>query len=132
VSDTPAVRPRRIARRLLARAHHWGRPHVHCPSCGADNSAPESDADQVCFTCKVTWYRLRPSGDYGADMAAVRERVPQDWPFTVTWWPLMVDVPAAAQTKKTVHLKCAFVYFREPEVDRGGENRGWPPGPDSV
>ena len=47
------MRPRRIARRMIARARHWGTPHVHCPGCGADNTPPEDTSEQTCFTCHI-------------------------------------------------------------------------------
>lgn len=123
---TGVMRPRRIVRRILARARHWGRPHVHCPSCGSDNPVPEDDQPRTCFTCHIEWFRHPISGDGAADLAAIRARVPDGWPWTATFHPLMLDVPAAAQTKKTVNMECAFVYMRRPEPDRGGQDRGWP------
>lgn len=103
------MRPRRIARRIVARARSWGTPHVHCPGCGADSPVPEVGEEQSCFTCRMDWLKIDIIGDDTADLAAVRA-VAGARTWAATWNPLMVDVPDGS-SKKTVTLDCAFVYF---------------------
>ncbi len=103
------MRPRRIARRFLARAKHWGTPHVHCPGCGGDRPVPDDDSLQTCFVCRLQWRRVDLTGDDAADAAAIREAA-GDRPWAATLHPLMVDVPDGPGTT-TVTLDCAFVFF---------------------
>jgi hypothetical protein len=105
------MRPRRILRRFVARARHWGRPHVHCPGCGADASEPKDTELQVCFTCKVEWFRHELCGDRAADWEKIAARSEGRGSPTVTFNPVLVDVPAPSGGKQSTALDCAFVYF---------------------
>ena len=106
------MRPRRIARRFIARAKNWGIPHVHCPGCGADNPVPDDAAVRTCFTCHIDWFRYDLTGDDAADFSALRERADGAGvgAWAMTWRPLLVDAPAPGGGKRTVQLPCAFVY----------------------
>ncbi len=105
------MRPRRIARRFIARARHWGIPHVHCPGCGADNTVPDDTDVRTCFTCRIDWFRHDLTGDDEADLAAIKERADGSW--AMAWRPLLVDAPAPGGGKRTVQLPCAFIYRLE-------------------
>lgn len=107
------MRPKRILRRFVARARHWGRPHVHCPGCGADASVPESTEPQICFTCKIEWFRHELSGDPEADRQAIDARIPAGRAATVVWNPILVDVIQADGRNISTPIDCAFVYFSE-------------------
>lgn len=87
---------------------------------------PEDDLPRECFTCRMEWFRHPLSSDHAADLAAIVAQVPAGWRWAATFHPLMVDVPAAGQTRRTVDMRCAFVYLLRPEADRGGQDRGWP------
>jgi len=103
------VRPRRIARRFLARAKHWGTPHVHCPGCGGDRPVPADETLQTCFVCELQWRKVALTGDEAVDSAAVRA-AGGEGRWAATWHPLMVDVPEGTG-KGTATLDCAFVYY---------------------
>ena len=103
------MRPRRIARRFIARAKHWGTPHVHCPGCGSDNPVPMEGAMNVCFTCKIDWFRVDLTGDDIADLETTKSKAAGDG-WAMMWRPLLVDSPAPGGGKQTVHLPCIFVY----------------------
>ena len=109
------MRPRRIARRFIARARHWGVPHVHCPSCGADGPVPIGEDVRVCFTCHIRWFRVQRSGDDAADLARVRARALEEGGregrYAVTWSPLLIDAPGPGGGKRSETLPCAFVYL---------------------
>ena len=105
------MRPRRIIRRFVARARHWGTPHVHCPSCGADSPVPETDQTQICFTCKIHWYRQELTEDRDRDWETIEGRAASQGRWTVTFHPVLVDVPRAGGGKTSTTLDCAFVYF---------------------
>lgn len=106
------MRPRRIARRFIARARHWGTPHVHCPSCGGDNPVPEDTWPAPCFVCKVFWFRHELTGDPAADHAAIAERVPDGQSWAAVFHPLLVDSPDGDGGKYTKALDdLAFVYI---------------------
>ncbi len=107
------MRPRRIARRLIARARHWGKPHVHCPSCGADNPVPDSVRAETCFTCKIEWFRHDLTGEDAADWASLQARLQDGAGWLVTWRPLLVDVPRSDGGKTVKTLDCAFAYRPE-------------------
>jgi hypothetical protein len=98
------MRPRRIARRFVARARHWGKPHVHCPGCGADETIPADEAERICFTCNMPWFWLR--GGAGGAGAAVQVRY-GDRAYTVTERPVILDMPG----KRTGQVDGAFVYL---------------------
>ncbi len=103
------MRPRRIARRFVARIRHWGTPHVHCPSCGGDTPVPPADVPLTCFVCHVRWLRLDLSGDDAADWARVRAAGSGQW--AAVWRPLLVDCPRPDGGKRTETMDCAFVYL---------------------
>ena len=116
------MRPRRILRRFYARATHWGTPHVHCPSCGGDTTVPKPHEEQVCFVCKVHWFRLDLTGDDAADWERVRARAEElgavdsggpgdkaSW--AVVWRPLLVDCPDGNGGKRTETTEMAFGYL---------------------
>jgi len=84
---------------------------VHCPGCGGDCSLPEDDAIRRCFTCRTEWFRHGMSGDEAADLAAIRERVPFDRGYTVTFRPVVVDVSGEGRGKHSRLLDAAFVYL---------------------
>ncbi len=105
------MRPRRILRRFVARARHWGTPHVHCPSCGGDNPVPDGPAFRDCFVCHVTWCRVELPGDPTDHLAAVQARVPEGRPWAAVFQPLLVDVPDG-DGKRTEPLQgVAFLYL---------------------
>ena len=104
------MRPRRIARRLIARYRHWGIPHTHCPSCGCDTAVPKTEDEQICFTCRIHWQRVDLSGDLAADTARIAE-LAGDRRFLWTMNPLLIDVPGPGDTKTTANLPCAYVYY---------------------
>ena len=113
------MRPRRIARRFLARAKHWGTPHVHCPACGGDRPVPVPDVEQICFVCHVRFVRLELRGDDAADWSRVRAQVSEwgaeDGPggtagWAAVWRPLLVDCPTPDGGKRTETLDSVFVY----------------------
>ncbi len=105
------MRPRRIARRLVARARHWGTPHVHCPSCGGDNPVPKTEAPRDCTVCGVTWFRHGLTDDPAADRAAIEARVPPGARWAATLHPLLVDAPQGDGTGTDVLDDVAFVYL---------------------
>ena len=118
------MRPRRIVRRLVARARAYGTPHVHCPSCGGDAPVPPADVEQVCFVCHVRWARLELSGDEARDWSRVRAygeaSGARDW--AAVWYPLLVDSPSPGGGTWTETLPCAFVYLL-PDEGRTGDER---------
>jgi hypothetical protein len=103
------MRPRRIARRILARWRHWNVPHVHCPGCGADSSVPQDEDERPCFTCQTPWFRLLPSGDEERDRLRIRERA-RGREHVVVWSPLVVDVEKGDRRGSQL-LAGALVYF---------------------
>lgn len=107
------MRPRRIARRFVARVRHWGTPHVHCPSCGGDTTVPAAGADQICFVCHVRWFRLDLTGDDAADWALVRARAADSRGWAAVWQPLLVDSPRPEGGKRTETMDSVFVYLLE-------------------
>ena len=105
------MRPLRILRRVRARLRHWGRPHVHCPGCGADAPIPAPEVAVRCATCLMSWLRIDFSGDRDADWARVTQHIaeaPDLW--TITWRPLLVDSPSAPAGSIGVPLEAAFLY----------------------
>ena len=107
------MRPRRIFRRFVARARHWGTPHVHCPGCGADSPVPQTTERQVCFTCKLSWFRLDLSADRAEDLARIESSAAGEGEWAATFHPILVDSPAPGGGKQSTTLDCAFVYFPE-------------------
>jgi hypothetical protein len=105
------MRPRRILRRFVARARHWGVPHIHCPSCGADATLPRDSELRSCFTCKVDWFRQELTGDPAADWALIAARAEPLGPWTVTFRPILVDAPSPGGGKQSTLLDCALIYF---------------------
>lgn len=104
------MRPRRIARRFLARAKHWGTPHVHCPSCGGDRPVPAPDVETICFVCHVVFVRLPLTGDDGGDWDRVRARVSGWHDWAAVWRPVLVDCPSPGGGKHSQTLDSVFVY----------------------
>ena len=109
------MRPRRILRRLIARARHWGDPHVHCPACGADVTVPGDTGPQTCFTCRTEWFRQDLTGDDQADWEVARGRIPEGREWAITWRPLLVDVPDPGGGKRTQTLDSLFVFLLAPD-----------------
>ena len=105
------MRPRRIARRFVARARHWGTPHVHCPGCGGDNPVPDGTDDQVCFVCRVRWFRQPLTHDLAADHAAIVARVPDGAKWVAVLHPLLVDAPHQGGKRNETLDDLAFVYL---------------------
>jgi hypothetical protein len=105
------VRPRRIARRVVARARHWGTPHVHCPGCGGDNPVPDDGALQTCFVCHVRWFRQELTGEPAVDHAAIEARVPAGARWVAVFHPLLVDVPDGDRKRNDTLDRLAFVYL---------------------
>ncbi len=105
------MRPRRIARRLVARARHWGTPHVHCPGCGGDNPVPDDSDERICFVCHVRWFRQPLSGDPARDHAAIAERVGPGERWTAVWHPRLVDGPDGDGKRNESLDDLAFVYL---------------------
>jgi hypothetical protein len=105
------MRPRRIARRVVARFTHWGTPHVHCPSCGGDTPVPAPDVEQVCFVCHVRWVRLNLTGDDTNDWARVRATASGSERWAAVWQPLLVDCPSPTGGKRTDVIDSVFVYL---------------------
>ena len=66
---------------------------------------------QVCFTCKVEWFRQELSEDRAADWERIAARTEGRGAPTVTFNPVLVDVPKPGGGKQSTTLDCAFVYF---------------------
>lgn len=106
------MRPRRILRRVLARARHWGTPHVHCPGCGGDNPVPVDGSPRTCAVCRVEWFRIELTGDPAVDRAAIEARVPSGRLWTAVYHPLLVDVQDARGARRCETLdRLVFVYL---------------------
>jgi len=67
---------------------------------------------QRCFTCRTDWFRHRLSGDATADLRAIKQKLSTGAEFTVTFRPVVVDVPGGPRGKHTELLDSAFVYLQ--------------------
>lgn len=85
------MRPRRIARRVLARIRNWNQPHVHCPACGSDNPLPPPDIEAPCPTCRTPWVLIPRTGDPIEDQRRI-EQVAVGRPHVAQHNALVVDV----------------------------------------
>jgi len=101
------MRPRRIARRVVARLSNWGKAHVHCPACGSDHPVPTDDEWHTCRVCGARYFRLD-----GATVLpeVIDERVGgQRWVRVQN--PLQVDNPdGAGGLRGTTLVGSSLVY----------------------
>ena len=71
---------------------------------------PEGPGAEICFTCKIEWFRHDLTGDDEADWVSLQSRLQDGGDWLVTWRPLLVDVPRPDGGKTVKTLDCAFAY----------------------